>query len=102
MQVTNTSYPLFEDRIPALDVTKRRNADGRTKHIAVLYRFIRQEVEKGSTEAIWISTQQQVADGFTKALARTKFEHLRPSTSFLDCREVVDQCAHQPCPFTGY
>ena len=45
----------------------------RTKHIAVKYHYIRELINKGIIDLIYISTLSQKADGFTKALDRAKF-----------------------------
>ena len=49
----------------------------RTKHIATQYHFVREKVlsQEIKLHAIW--TTEQVADGFTKALSKAKFEELQ-------------------------
>lgn len=42
---------------------------GRTKHVANRYQFIRQCVEEGSIELIWIEGTETPADSFSKTLA---------------------------------
>ncbi|GJR01255.1 retrovirus-related pol polyprotein from transposon TNT 1-94 [Tanacetum coccineum] len=46
------------------------------KHIAVLYHFIKEQVENGVVELYFVKTDYQLADVFTKALARERFEFL--------------------------
>jgi hypothetical protein len=41
---------------------------GRTKHIEVDYHFVRDQVMKWLLDVRFISTHDQLADGFTKAL----------------------------------
>jgi hypothetical protein len=43
---------------------------GRMKHIKVDYHFVRDRVQKELLEVRFISTDDQVADGFTKALSQ--------------------------------
>ncbi|GJY08167.1 retrotransposon protein, putative, unclassified [Tanacetum coccineum] len=48
----------------------------RTKHIAVRYHFIKEQVENEIVELYFVKTAYQLADIFTKALARERFEFL--------------------------
>ncbi|GKE06837.1 hypothetical protein Tco_1398855 [Tanacetum coccineum] len=48
----------------------------RMKHIAVRYHFIKEQVENGIVEFYFVKTAYQLADIFTKALARERFEFL--------------------------
>nr|GEX88727.1 retrovirus-related Pol polyprotein from transposon TNT 1-94 [Tanacetum cinerariifolium] len=50
----------------------------RSKHIDILYHFIREQVEKGVVELFFVTTDYQLADIFTKALPRERFEVLLP------------------------
>jgi methyl coenzyme M reductase subunit D len=47
----------------------------RTKHIKVHYHFIREKVLAGEIDLIYVNTEDQVADIFTKVLGAEK--HLR-------------------------
>ena len=46
----------------------------RTKHIEVDYHFVRERVARRLLEVEYISTKDQVADGFTKALTVRQME----------------------------
>nr|GEY12766.1 retrovirus-related Pol polyprotein from transposon TNT 1-94 [Tanacetum cinerariifolium] len=48
----------------------------RTKHIAVRYHFIKEQVEKGTIELYFVKTDYQLADVFTKALPVDRFNYL--------------------------
>ncbi|GJY44766.1 copia protein [Tanacetum coccineum] len=48
----------------------------RSKHIDIRHHFIREEVEKGVVELYFVTTDYQLADIFTKALPRERFEFL--------------------------
>ncbi|GKD33695.1 hypothetical protein Tco_1249204 [Tanacetum coccineum] len=48
----------------------------RTKHIAVIYYFIKEQVENEIVELYFVKTAYQLADIFTKALVRDRFEFL--------------------------
>nr|CAE04384.1 OSJNBa0027G07.26 [Oryza sativa Japonica Group] len=49
----------------------------RTKHIEVDYHFVRERVSRRLLEIEYISSKDQVADGFTKALAVRPFEDFK-------------------------
>ncbi|GJR29901.1 retrovirus-related pol polyprotein from transposon TNT 1-94, partial [Tanacetum coccineum] len=48
----------------------------RTKHIDIQYHFIKEHVEKGTVELNFVGTEYQLADLFTKALPKERFEYL--------------------------
>nr|GEU33059.1 copia protein [Tanacetum cinerariifolium] len=47
-----------------------------SKHIDIRHHFIREQVEKGVVELYFVTTDYQLADIFTKALPRERFEFL--------------------------
>ena len=49
----------------------------RTKHVAIKYAFIHDEVSKERVKLQWIPTNEQLADILTKALPRPVHEVLR-------------------------
>ncbi|GKA56827.1 hypothetical protein Tco_0755899 [Tanacetum coccineum] len=49
-----------------------------SKHIDIRHHFIREHVEKGVVELYFVSMDYQLADIFTKALPRERFEFLLP------------------------
>ncbi|GJY87417.1 hypothetical protein Tco_0502045 [Tanacetum coccineum] len=48
----------------------------KTKHIDIRYHFIKEHVEKGTLELYFVDTEYQLADLFTKALPKERFEYL--------------------------
>ncbi|GJT10111.1 retrovirus-related pol polyprotein from transposon TNT 1-94 [Tanacetum coccineum] len=50
----------------------------RSKHIDIRHYFIQEQVEKGVVELYFVATDYQLADIFTKALPRERFEFLLP------------------------
>ncbi|GJS66212.1 retrovirus-related pol polyprotein from transposon TNT 1-94 [Tanacetum coccineum] len=48
----------------------------KTKHIAIRYHFIKEQVENVAVQLYFVKTDYQLADIFTKALARERFEFL--------------------------
>ncbi|GJX06443.1 retrovirus-related pol polyprotein from transposon TNT 1-94 [Tanacetum coccineum] len=48
----------------------------KTKHIDIRYHFIKEHVERGTVEIYFVGTEYQLADLFTKALLKERFEYL--------------------------
>ncbi|GJW69885.1 hypothetical protein Tco_0126802 [Tanacetum coccineum] len=48
----------------------------RTKYINIQYHFIKEHVKKGTIEIYFVGTEYQLADLFTKALLKERFEYL--------------------------
>ena len=72
------SVPLiYGDNQSAQALSKNGIKSERTKHIAVKYAFIHDEVERGRVKLQWIPTTEQLADVLTKALPRATHELLR-------------------------
>ena len=48
--------------------------DRRLKHVDILYHFVREYVQEKRISIVYISTDEMIADIFTKPLGRVKFE----------------------------
>ena len=68
---------LFEDNMGAEELAKIPKNRPRTKHIAVKYHHFREAVKIGILMVERVDTTNQLADIFTKPLARVPLEHLR-------------------------
>ncbi|XP_075079784.1 uncharacterized protein LOC142165038 [Nicotiana tabacum] len=69
--------PLLCDNTNALNMAKNPVQHKRTKHVDVRHHFLRDNVEKGLIYMKFCSTEDQIADIFTKALSREHFERNR-------------------------
>jgi histone deacetylase 1/2 len=67
----------FEDNAACIEVANEPKLRPRTKHLAVRLFHFRDHVEKGDITIEHITTQEQIADIFTKPLARDQFKYLR-------------------------
>ena len=54
----------------------------RTKHIEINFHFVRERVAQKMLDIKFISTKDQVADGFTKPLHLREFEEFRRNLNF--------------------
>ncbi|GJV09065.1 retrovirus-related pol polyprotein from transposon TNT 1-94 [Tanacetum coccineum] len=70
--------PLYCDNRSAIALCCNNVQHSRSKHIDIRHHFIREQVEKGVVELYFMTTDYQLADIFTKALPRERFEFLLP------------------------
>eukprot|EP00253_Pinus_taeda_P026963 PITA_26963 len=71
------STPLMIDNTYAIKLAKNPKFHDRTKHINTKYHLIRHHVEAKTIHLRHYSTNEQIADIFTKALGREKLEQFR-------------------------
>jgi len=69
--------PIYCDNISAINICKNPCQHKRTKHIDIFHHFLRDNVEKGLISTNFCSTENQIADIFTKALSGELFERKR-------------------------
>ncbi|GJT94541.1 hypothetical protein Tco_1090059 [Tanacetum coccineum] len=67
---------LYCDSKSAIALSCNTVQHSRTKPIAVLYHFIKEQVENEIVELYFVKTAFKLADIFTKALARERFKFL--------------------------
>ncbi|GJZ01121.1 putative ribonuclease H-like domain-containing protein [Tanacetum coccineum] len=70
--------PLYCDNKSAIALYCNNVQHSRSKHIDIRHHFIREQVEKGLVELYFMRTEYQLADIFTKALPRARFEFILP------------------------
>ena len=68
---------LWCDNIGATYLSANPVFHARTKHIGVDYHFVRERVATKELEIRFISSKDQIADGFTKALPTRPFEEFK-------------------------
>ena len=70
--------PMYCDNKNAIALCCNNVQHSRSKHIDIRHHFIREQVEKGVVELYFVKTDYQLADIFTKALPRERFEFILP------------------------
>jgi hypothetical protein len=71
-----SKVPIYCDNQSAIAMTGNPVQHSMTKHISIRYHFIREHVEEGNIELHFVSTDQQLADIFTKPLSEATFTRL--------------------------
>ena len=74
LQFLNT--PIFVDNEAAIAKTKDPVDHSKAKHINIRYHFIRDCYEKKLIDVVYVPTQLQRADLYTKAFDHKRFEYL--------------------------
>jgi hypothetical protein len=69
--------PLFCDNQGAIKVAYNPELHRKMKHIAIKYCYIREAQANGVINTSYVSSQEQLADIFTKPLAATRYKYLR-------------------------
>ncbi|GJX35446.1 hypothetical protein Tco_0247003 [Tanacetum coccineum] len=67
---------MYCDSKSAIPISCNPVQHSKTKHIDIRYHFIKEHVEKGTVEIYFVGTEYQLADLFTKALPKERFEYL--------------------------
>ena len=67
---------LFSDNQAMISISHHPEFHARTKHINIAHHFLRDLVESGMIEIIYIQMQENLADVFTKGLPRPLREDL--------------------------
>ena len=61
------------DNLSSINLAYNPEYQQRTKHTALRYYYVRQELEKGSIKIEYLPTNKMPADGLTKPLLQSKF-----------------------------
>ena len=70
-------FTVFEDNEACLKFATLPKMSPRTKHIAIPYHFFRSKVKNLEVKVVSVSTDDQIADQFTKGLSQDKFKQAR-------------------------
>ncbi|GJZ34490.1 hypothetical protein Tco_0580307 [Tanacetum coccineum] len=73
---TSRGLQFLGGKLSAIAISCNPVQHSKTKHIDIRYHFIKEHVEKGTVELYFVGTEYQLADLFTKALPKERFEYL--------------------------
>jgi hypothetical protein len=83
-----SKVPLLYDNESAIRMVDNPVEHSRTKHIDIRHHFLRDLQQKGDIEVFHISTENHLADIFTKPLDEKTFCRLRSELNVLDSRNL--------------
>ncbi|GJV30528.1 retrovirus-related pol polyprotein from transposon TNT 1-94 [Tanacetum coccineum] len=84
--------PLYCDNKSVIALYYNNVQHSRAKHIDIRHHFIREFVEKGVVELYFMRTEYQLADIFTKALPRERFEFILPRLGMKSMKPETLKC----------
>ena len=68
---------IMYDNSSAISISKNQVFHGRTKHIKIKFHFVREVQQSNEVLLVHCSSENQLADIFTKSLPKERFEDLR-------------------------
>nr|GEV03641.1 retrovirus-related Pol polyprotein from transposon TNT 1-94 [Tanacetum cinerariifolium] len=71
------NVPIMCDNKGAIELSKNPVQHSRTKHVEICYHFLRDNVQKGNVSVEKVTSEDNIADIFTKPLKREVFNYLR-------------------------
>jgi hypothetical protein len=80
--------PLLCDNESAIRMADNPVEHSRTKHIDIRHHFLRDHQQKGDIEVFYVSTENQLANIFTKPLDESTFCRLHSELNVLDSRNL--------------
>ena len=86
---------IFEGNQSSISIAKNPQFHGTSKHIAIKYHFIREQVKNGMVELKYCKTDKMIADFMTKGLNSEKFEKLKlmaGMASIIKHPEISEEC----------
>ncbi|CAI7822627.1 unnamed protein product [Closterium sp. NIES-53] len=86
------NFTLFCDNQSAIRIANKSGFANRTKHIALRYFFVKDEIEKGRLKLSYCPTSEMAADYLTKKLGKSKFEYCKLLTgqSHVTCSDTPE------------
>ncbi|CAI7748631.1 unnamed protein product [Closterium sp. NIES-53] len=86
------SFTLFCDNQSAIRIANKSGFANRTKHIALRYFFVKDEIEKRRLKLSYCPTSEMAADYLTKKLGKSKFEYcmLLTRQSHVTCSDTPE------------
>jgi hypothetical protein len=84
----DVATPIYLDSKSAIELANNPVHHERSKHINVKFHFMREEVKKKNVELIHVTSEDQVADIFTKPLSTMKFKKFKKLLGMKDEKEI--------------
>ncbi|CAN0874841.1 Copia protein [Linum grandiflorum] len=88
--ISLATTPLLCDNTSAINMTTNPVYHSRAKHIDIRHHFIRELVSNKEIELIFVVTESQLADIFTKPLCADRFIFLRKSLGIITMSDAIN------------
>jgi hypothetical protein len=88
-----SKVPFLCDNESAIRLADNPVEHSRTKHIDIRHHFLRDHQQRGDIDIYHISTENELADIFTKLLDEKRFCRLRSELNVLDLRREISTYA---------
>ncbi|KAK1396495.1 hypothetical protein POM88_006358 [Heracleum sosnowskyi] len=85
------NIPIFCDNTSVIAISDNPVQHSRTKHIDIRHHFIREHVERGTVKLIYVPTEKQLADIFTKPLDEATFNRLVSELGMLNLGKMENK-----------
>jgi hypothetical protein len=79
------------DNQSCVKLSKNPVFHNRSKHIEIKYHYIRDMVQRKTIHVQYLPTHEQIADIFTKPLAKTKFEYFRERLGLVENASLAER-----------
>ena len=79
---------IFCDKLSSINLSKNPINHSRTKHIDIRHHFLRDSIEKDIINLDFISSENQLADIFTKPLNENTFVKLRRELGIISFKKI--------------
>jgi hypothetical protein len=79
---------IYLDNKSVIDLAKNLVHHERNKHIDVKFYFIREQVKEKKVELIYVNSEDQITNIFTKPLPTMKFEKCKNLLCMKDVKEI--------------
>ena len=89
--INTKNVPLFCGNESAIKLSKNPVQHSKTKHIEIRHHFLRDHVNKEDIDIIHVTTEEQLADIFTKPLDEKRFSKLRCELNILESSNVLSK-----------
>lgn len=80
---------LYVDNMSALKLVKNPEFHQRSKHIDIKYHFVRDLYERGEINVKYVKSEDQIADIFTKAIAKPRYIYLSKKLGLISKSEII-------------
>ena len=77
LNLEQTKFTLFCDNQSAISLAKNPVKHSRSKHIDIRFHFIRNEIENNSLAILYVPTDDNVSDVFTKPMSKVKLQKFK-------------------------